>query len=340
MPHGLQTMPVRNSQRRIWWSFAFVLTAVSSRGALALFAASPLFFALVFALAPLPATCAQATASTDGRYDSKHLTELVREVVRNEIENQLNDNSLWCFREQKEEDSKAERTLQVCQTKQGDVERLIAVNGREISSEQLQAEDQRVQKLIGHPDQLWAKQKKQREDAEQVRSLLRSFPDAFRFQYIDADGNLIKLNFKPNPSFHPSTRTALVFHHMEGTLIIDQQQKRMVEINGTLTNEVKFAAGLLGHLDKGGTFVVKSQEVAPGHWDTTLMDVQMNGRALFFKTIAVHDKESYSDYTPAPPGATLQQVAEFLKKECNSVHTVASTPLPQNRVTKTPNLRH
>jgi hypothetical protein len=86
---------------------------------------------------------------------------------------------------------------------------------------------------------------------------------------------------------------------------------------------VRFVGGLLGHLDKGGTFVVKAGDVAPGHWDVILMNLDLSGRALFFKTITVHQKEHYGDYIPVPTAASLSEVAELLKKEGDSVHAAA-----------------
>src|SRR5437763_1491220 len=112
------------------------------------------------------------------------------------------------------------------------------------------------------------------------------FPDAFRFQVASADCKLVMLQFMPNPNLGPLSRPAQVFHHLEGTLAVDAAQKRIAEINGRLTTDVKFAGGLLGHLDSGGTFTVKEQDMGSGHWEMVLMDVEMNGKALFFKTIA------------------------------------------------------
>lgn len=248
---------------------------------------------------------------------------LVREIVRNEIEMQLTDKSLWCFREEKEEDSKPAKTLEICQTTDGDLERVIAVNGRELSPSETEAEDQRIQKLIAHPAQLLSKQKKEREDGEQARTFLKAIPDAFEFQLLGSEGNLVKLHFRPNPSFHAASRAATVFHHMEGTLVLDRQEKRIAEIFGRVTSEVRFGGGLLGHLDKGGTFFVKDGEVVPGHWDAISMNLDLSGRALFFKTISVHEREQYRDYTPVPASATLAQVGELLRKECNNIHTAS-----------------
>jgi len=270
----------------------------------------------------LPAALAQ-TRAANSTMESQNEDALVRDVIHNEIESQLRDNSLWCYREQQQDESKPSKTVEVCQTKDGDLERLVAVNGRELDPAERRAEDERIQYLITHPEQLRAKQKKEREDGEQERNLLRFFPEAFHFQCQSESGNLVTFQFQPNPYFRPSTRASQVFHHMEGTLVLDVQQKRLVEINGHLTSEVKFLGGLLGHLDKNGTFVARQQEVGEGHWDLSFLSVHMNGRALFFKTITVLEKKTLLDYRPVPRGETLQQAADFLKRD-SEVHTASS----------------
>ena len=260
---------------------------------------------------------------------SRNLDQLVRAVMRNEVESQHTDTSLWCYRQQHQEDGKPNKTLEVCQTNQGDLERTVAVNGQELNLEQQQMEDQRFQKLLSSPEQLKAKQKKAREDAEQTEALLKAFPDAFRFQLQGESGHFVSIKFRPNSSFHPPTRALMVFHHMEGNLVVDEKERRIAEIDGQLTSEVKFAAGLLGHLDRGGTFHVKQQDVGSGHWEMTLMNVQMNGRVLFFKSIAVLEKNSFSDYTPLPSGASLQQAADFLTKGFNLNIASSSVSVPR-----------
>jgi hypothetical protein len=46
----------------------------------------------------------------------------------------------------------------------------------------------------------------------------------------------------------------------------------------------------------------------------TNLDVQMNGRALFFKTIAVRTKEIDTDFRRVPPATSIQQVAVLTAK--------------------------
>jgi len=278
---------------------------------------------IAVAVCPLPNISALVRDS-DSKTKGQDAETLVREVMHNEIESQLHDESLWCYREQLQEDGKPSKTLEACQTKDGDLERLVAVDGRELNAAQRQAENERVQDLISHPERLKSKQRKEREDSEQARNLLKIFSEAFQFQCESESGNLVTVRFRPNPGFRPSTRASQVFHHMEGTLVVDVQQKRLVEINGRLVSEVKFGGGLLGHLDKNGTFQVKQQEVGEGHWDLSFMSVHMNGRALFFKSIAVLEKKSLFDYKLLPRDATLQQADDFLRRDFD-VHTASSS---------------
>jgi len=238
---------------------------------------------------------------------------LARDVFENEVHAQINDQSLWCYRQLKEEQGK-KRLFAVCQTNDGEIDRLLEVNGQELNPKQRQAEDQRIQKMLDDPDQLRQQQKKSAEDGKQERELLRMFPDAFRFEYAGMQRNLIKLSFSPNPNFRPSDRAAQVFHHMQGSLLVDGEQKRLTEIEGRLTSPVKFGWGLLGHLDEGGTFLVEQQDMGSGHWELTMLDIEMDGKALFFKTIAVREKELNTDFQQVPEGIRPRQAFELLRQ--------------------------
>lgn len=238
---------------------------------------------------------------------------LARKVFENEVQAQINDQSLWSYRQLKEEQGK-KNVFAVCETNDGEIDRLLEVNGQELNAKQRQAEDQRIQKMLDDPDQMRQQQKKSEEDGKQERELLRMFPEAFRFQYAGMQGNLIKLTFSPNPDFRPSNRAAQVFHHMEGSLLVDGEQKRLAEIEGRLTSPVKFGWGLLGHLDKGGTFLVDQQDMGSGHWQVTTLDVEMDGKALFFKTIAVREKELNTDFQQVPESIRPWQAFELLRQ--------------------------
>jgi hypothetical protein len=138
-------------------------------------------------------------------------------------------------------------------------------------------------------------------------------PNAFIYHYSGQQGNVIKLDFTPNPSFKPQEREGDVFHHMQGHVWIDGEQKRLERLDGRLMSEVKFGGGFLGHLAKGGTFVFEQKDVGDHHWEMTQLTVNMNGRVLFFKTIAVHQDEKHTDFKSVPTGVTLAEAVKMLK---------------------------
>jgi hypothetical protein len=238
--------------------------------------------------------------------------DFVRDVLHHEIAAQDQDHSLWSFREKKREDGKW-KFYRAYQTRHGQIERLIAIDGRPLAQTEVQKEDQRINRLISSPSDMRQLQKKQRNDGDQARNLLSTFPDAFDFQYHGTQDGLVRLKFTPKPTFHPPNHAAQAFHHMEGTILLDPEQKRLVAIDGQLTSEVKFFGGLLGHLDKGGTFVVRQRQVGGDFWEVTEMHVHMSGRALLFKTIGVQEDETYFDFDPIPGNPSLSEAAQFLK---------------------------
>jgi len=241
---------------------------------------------------------------------------LAREVIEHEIQSQIHDHSLWHYRQLKEEKGKQKR-FDVYQTKEGEISRLLEVNGKPLSARQEREEAERLGKLATHPDSMQEEKRKQNEDADKARKLLKIYPDAFLFRLEGMEGTWARLHFAPNPNYDPSGREAEVLHHMEGNLLVDVQQKRLAEIEGTLQSSVKFGGGLLGHLDQGGTFRVKQKDLGSGAWQMELLNVNMNGKALFFKTIAVHQEESNSDFQPLPADMTVERAVQMLLTGAN-----------------------
>lgn len=245
---------------------------------------------------------------------------LVRDILQHEVRAQAEDDSLWCYRKLQDKDGKMQ-LFASCQTKGAEINRLLAVNGKPLTAQQNNAEEQRIEKLLTDGDLLKKRHQQEEDDAKQASNILKIFPDAFVFQQEKNDGERITLKFSPNPDYYPSGFGAQVLHHMKGTLTLDLKQQRLVEISGKLESEVKFFGGLLGHLDQGGTFYVKQQEITPGCWEMTYMDVRMDGRALLFKTIAVRTKEIDTDFRRVPPATSIQQVAMLTTESGGVTHS-------------------
>jgi len=238
--------------------------------------------------------------------------DLARRVVTHELTFQ-NDHTNWMYRLEKEQDGK-KQVEEIVETKEGSLSRLLSINDLPLTAKQQLAEDQRMRELITSRS---AQQKLRRVlDAEtlQGRRLFKMLPDAFVFSYADGDGNLVKLSFRPNPSFHAPSLEARVFHDMEGEMWVDCKQERLAGFDGHLTQTVKFGFGLLGHLDKGGHFEVRQAEVVPGYWDMTTMSLEMTGKALLFASIGVQKKENHQDFHRVSDDLTLTQAADILNR--------------------------
>jgi hypothetical protein len=238
--------------------------------------------------------------------------ETLRRAVEGELRAQANDHSQWTY-QVTARDSGKEQVKKVIETTEGDVERLRSVNGQPITPEENMREDRRIADLVHNRREQRKLQREKKEDGQRVERLFKMLPDAVTAKYGSRQGGLVQILFARNPNFHPDSHEAAVFHGMEGSIWIDTRQNRLAEIEGHLVESIKLGGGLLGHLDKGGEFHVKQSEVVPGHWEITLMKVNMRGKALFFKTIGVQQDETRSDFHRVPDGLTLSQAADELR---------------------------
>ncbi len=237
--------------------------------------------------------------------------DLVKAVIHNELHPASVSEIRWKYRLDKESDGKQE-IREVVETKSGSLDRLLSIAGKPLTEAQARDEAGRILRFTRSPyEQRKAEQTRQK-DAEQCRAFMQMIPDAFVFDYNGESGNLTKMTFRPNPSFRPPSREGKVLQQMAGEMWVDSGQKRLISINGQLMNEVKFAGGLLGHLEKGGQFTVKRAEIASGDWELTEMTVNMRGKALLFKSICVQQKEIHSNFERLPDNLSLSDVANLL----------------------------
>jgi len=239
--------------------------------------------------------------------------DLARKVVTNELKFQDDTHGRWMYRLEKTESGR-KQVQEIIETKNGSLSQLLSIDGRPLEAKQQRKENQRMQWLVSHPDEQRKLQQASNKKAEQGERLFRILPDVFVFSYASREGDLITLAFRPNPDFQPSSIEARVFHGMEGEMTVDIPQERLAALNGHLVQDVKFGAGLLGHLDRGGKFEVRQTEVAPGHWEMSALNVGMTGKALLSKTIEVQQAENHSDFHRVPDELTLSEAAALLNQ--------------------------
>jgi hypothetical protein len=251
---------------------------------------------------------------------------LVRETVQKEIDS--NEATKFVFRE-REENEHGSQTKLIVQTKEMAAGMLVAINDKPLTTEERQSEQARLDELANNPQELKKKEKADKEDTERTNRIMRALPDAFLYEPDGVQmgtqdtGNpgdeLVRLKFHPNPEYSAPTHTEQVLTGMVGYMLIDKNKHRMAKIDGTLQKEVGFGWGILGHLDRGGRFVVQQGTMGTGTWQLTRMDLDLTGRILFFRKLVYKSIETYSDFREAPPNLTFAQGVEFLKKQAQEL---------------------
>lgn len=261
---------------------------------------------LAISFCAFPATYAPAQTPAQSAHD------FMKDVVYNELQDRAKL-SLWEYRVEKRLGQQTLLEYQV-ETVDGPVHRVLANLDAPLTEVQRKEEQARVAELERDPS-LQARIKQQHDDDEQrLERLMKLMPNAFLFDYDGVDDGLMRLKFRPDPSYTPPTYESRVFHGLGGTVWVDSQRKRLVHLDGTIVERIDFGFGLLGHIEKGGTFELKRQAVDATHWKTSLVDLKISGRVIFFKTVDKNQREVRSDFKGVPVDTTMQQGNKLLSQ--------------------------
>ena len=250
--------------------------------------------------------------------------DLVRATVQNEIKASNDPAARHMFASLKET-ANGSQTKLFCETKDAMAGMAIAFDGKPLTAQQRLAEEARLEQLKNNPAELVKKRQREKEDADRIIRIVRAMPDAFVFEYAGTErgrpglgregDELIRLNFRPNPKYEPPSKVEQVLTGMQGNLLVDGNTRRIARIDGTLFKEVSFGWGILGHLDKGGHFLVEQGDVGDGSWDMQRMGLTFTGKILLFKRLDIRSTETFSDFRSIPTGLTFAQGVDLLKKQ-------------------------
>src|SRR5579863_2770505 len=229
----------------------------------------PGFLLMVLALA---AARAQAAAATPA--------ELVRSAVQNEVRQDTSDHARFMFKDERRT-AHLWQTKLIVETRDAAAGMIIEQDGRPLTVQEQQAEDARLQNYVRSSEQLAWKRRQEKDEADRTLQIVKALPDAFLYE---ADGTqigsasvgkpgvtLVRLKFRPNPAYDPPSREEQVLTGMQGHVLIDTTANRIAEIDASLEKQVAFGWGILGHLDRGGHFLVQQANVNNHDWELTRM---------------------------------------------------------------------
>jgi hypothetical protein len=251
--------------------------------------------------------------------------KIVRDASYNELHSTRPGRS-FSYRQHKV-DPKGSVVKQIVETKDGDVARLIERDGKPLPPEEEQAEIDRLNNLLAHPEIQEHRHKKEQEDSARGDEMVRMLPDAFLYTFegmVEGPSGLCyRLKFRPNPAFTPPDREGEVYHGMVGELWVDQSQLRLAKIDAHLVSDVNFGWGVLGRLYKGGSILVQNADMGLHHWETIHLKLNLQGKLLMLKSVDYSTTEDFSDFKIQPEELGYQEAIRLLQKTTGSAQVAS-----------------
>ncbi|HEV2325484.1 MAG TPA: hypothetical protein VGS10_16145 [Terracidiphilus sp.] len=209
-------------------------------------------------------------------------------------------------------------TKKIIETTDGDVARLISVNGKPLSTAAEQREMARLDSLLA--SQADQDHRKQSEDTDTARAMkiLRALPKALVFTYTGPGtspvGPVETYTFAPKHGYSPSGMETQILTVMTGKITVDPFAQRVVHLEGHLDHDISYGWGIIGRLNKGGWIAIDQAPVADSQWRTVRLQLAMTGRILFF-TKTYDTLQEQSDYEPVSTGLDYREAIGMLKKD-------------------------
>jgi hypothetical protein len=291
---------------------------------------------LFLAMAALAQLAAPQFSTAKDQLPTVNPAEIVSRAVQNEVAANGPSGTHFMFRNQRKTPHINQIKL-IIETREATAGLLVEVDGHPLTPQQREAEAARLQNYLRNPEELNRKRTQEKEDAEHTIRIVKALPSAFLYE---RDGTqqgsavvgspvdeLVRLKFHPNPDYEPPSRVEQVLTGMTGHLLIDTRQNRIAEIDGTLVKEVGFGWGILGHLDRGGRFLVQQADVGNHQWEITHMELAFTGKILWVKKLNLHSSDVFSDFHVVAPDLTFSQGVALLEKEAE--HNQSSAPNPK-----------
>jgi hypothetical protein len=202
----------------------------------------------------------------------------------------------------------------VVETNAGKVRMLLAEDGQPLDPEREAKERGRMAQIVADPDSFQKKSQATKDDEAHAVELLAVLPKAFLFGEARQLGDGLSIDFRPNPGYQPQSMEERVMHGMSGTVVIDPKAMRLRHLEARLPQDVSIGFGFLATIHAGSNFATTRDPLGELDWKTTLVDTAINGKAIFFKSIAKNEHAEHSDFVRVPLDMTVAQAVALAEE--------------------------
>jgi hypothetical protein len=241
--------------------------------------------------------------------------QLVSAVVANETNAaQHKDHYAYISKERSERTGEHLWTEKVVELNAGKMRMLLAEDGQPLSAERIAAERGRLAEIVADPASFQKKAQTLKDDEAHAREMLMLLPNAFLFSDPRDEGGYLRIDFKPNPEYQTRSMEERVLHGMSGTMLIEPKAMRLHQIEGRLPQDVSIGFGLLATIKAGSSFATTRDALGQPDWKTTVIDADINGKAIFFKAIAKKQHAEHSEFVRVSNDLTVAQAVAMVEQ--------------------------
>ena len=206
-----------------------------------------------------------------------------------------------------------EWTERVAETAWGKVRYLIAEDGKPLSGERQTAERARIEEEGRNPEAFKREEAGKIEDEQHAREMMTLLPKAFLFDEPQPEGDYLRVRYHPNPAYQPSGLEERVLHGMSGSVLIDPKLVRTHVLEGTMPQDVTIGFGILATIHAGSNFSTTRDHIEGYDWKTVTLHTDINGKAMFLKTVARKQEAHHSEFKRIPEGITVEEAVKLLE---------------------------
>jgi len=190
------------------------------------------------------------------------------------------------------------------------VERLLSVNGKELSAAEREKEDKRVQKEVEEiikrrdkkaqkEEQARAKgenEKKDDEDDVEIKDFLRISEITSVRREMFRGHEVIAFDFEPRKGFKPKNRGEDIVNKLAGTIWVDEAAQQVARLEARLTDSYKIAGGMLASIGASTAFSFEQEKIGDEVWLPSSMEANVSARVLLLAKFNRSVERRYSDY--------------------------------------------
>ena len=189
------------------------------------------------------------------------------------------------------------------------VERLMSVNGKELSASEREKEDRRVQKEVEDlvkrhekkeqkEERARAKGEKEKKDDDdvQIKDFLRISEITSVRRETFRGHEVIAFDFEPRKGFKPKNRAEDIVSKLAGTIWVDETAQQVARLEARLTDSFRIGGGVLASIGASTAFSFEQEKIGNEVWLPSSMEANISARVLLLAKFNRSIERRYSEY--------------------------------------------